>query len=87
MNDTLSGRKISITGIVQGVGFRPFVYTIAASHHISGRVWNTSEGVEIEAFGNDVDLEQFCRNLQSQPPILARIDQFFIQTIPYHKET
>ena len=45
------GRKIQIKGIVQGVGFRPFVYSLAISNNITGWVRNSSNGVEIEIDG------------------------------------
>ena len=44
---------INISGIVQGVGFRPFIFNLAKKHHISGWIKNTSSGVKIEAEGID----------------------------------
>ena len=85
MSSSLDGRKISISGIVQGVGFRPFVYTLAARHHLSGRVWNNSTGVVIEAFGVFEDLARFCDDLRSEAPILSRIDHFEAASIDYQE--
>jgi hydrogenase maturation protein HypF len=75
MNDVLAGLKISVSGIVQGVGFRPFVFTTATRLSLSGSVWNTSKGVEIELFGLQTNLDQFLTDLTGHPPVLARIDQ------------
>lgn len=80
MNDMLSGLKISVSGIVQGVGFRPFVYGTATRFNLSGSVWNTSKGVEIELFGLQANLDQFLTELTARPPVLARIDQ--IESFP-----
>ena len=42
---SLARKKLTVTGLVQGVGFRPFVYRLARSHHLAGWVRNTSRGV------------------------------------------
>ena len=70
----LHGRTIHITGIVQGVGFRPFVYGLAQRHGLTGWVRNSSAGVEMELNGATAVLDQFVRDLQSQHPPLAQID-------------
>lgn len=85
MNSNLAGLKINISGIVQGVGFRPFIYTTALKYRLSGRVWNNSNGVEIEVFGATVDLDHFTGEISSNPPILSRIDQIKSSTIPYQE--
>ena len=53
--------RISITGIVQGVGFRPFVYNLARRHNLSGWVANDASGVIIEAEGTDARGRAFER--------------------------
>ncbi|MEW5833322.1 MAG: carbamoyltransferase HypF [Campylobacterota bacterium] len=63
---------ITLRGIVQGVGFRPFVYRIAKRYGIRGYVTNTPEGVLIDAEGRS--LEAFLHTLQNDLPPLARID-------------
>lgn len=83
MNLNLAGLKLNITGIVQGVGFRPFVYTLALKYQLTGRVWNNSNGVEIEVFGLAIDIEQFLQELQQQPPVLSRIDKLESVSIPF----
>jgi len=67
-------RFLRVKGIVQGVGFRPFVYTLATSLGLNGSVRNTSQGVEILVEGQVVVVDLFINMLQSQPPPLARID-------------
>jgi hydrogenase maturation protein HypF len=73
------GARIQITGIVQGVGFRPFVYSLATRLSITGWVRNTSAGVEIEVDGTPEALDTFVHALREEAPPLARIDEFHIQ--------
>ncbi len=75
MND-LAGTRIHITGIVQGVGFRPFVYGLARRFELTGWVRNTSAGVDIEVDGRPPTLQAFIHALQTETPPLARIDHF-----------
>ncbi|MFQ5420820.1 MAG: carbamoyltransferase HypF, partial [Anaerolineae bacterium] len=72
----LAGTRIHITGIVQGVGFRPFVYGLAQRYELTGWVRNTSAGVDIEADGRPPQIEAFIHALQTEAPPLARIDRF-----------
>jgi hydrogenase maturation protein HypF len=67
--------RISIRGVVQGVGFRPFVYQLATKHHLTGWVCNTSEDVKIEVEGSRQSLGQFLAELESDTPPLARIER------------
>ena len=71
-----------ITGIVQGVGFRPTVYLLAHEHNLSGWVTNTTKGVEIEIHGADEDCAAFIQNLKTKPPALAKIDSFTVYPAP-----
>lgn len=77
-------RRLSLTvkGIVQGVGFRPFVYSLAHALNLSGWVKNAASGVFIEVEGPEADLEQFCRFLTEQAPPLARIDSVSQAELP-----
>lgn len=70
----MASKRIEITGMVQGVGFRPFVYQLAQEHRLVGWVCNTSAGVEIEAEGKEGALEQFLVDLRVKAPPLARIE-------------
>jgi len=65
---------ISVRGVVQGVGFRPFVYQMAIKHDLSGWVYNTSENVEIEVEGSEEDVGQFLLDLREQAPPLSHIE-------------
>jgi hydrogenase maturation protein HypF len=65
-------RRFRIQGVVQGVGFRPFVHQLAARFHLGGHVFNSSAGVVIEAEG--AELDGFERALREELPPLARID-------------
>jgi hydrogenase maturation protein HypF len=71
----LRGARVHVTGVVQGVGFRPFVYGLAGRLGLAGWVCNTSAGVDIEVDGNLDALEAFKRALEQEAPPLARIDR------------
>jgi hydrogenase maturation protein HypF len=82
MNDSLACRKIHITGIVQGVGFRPFIYNLARRHGLRGWVLNSSAGVDIEAEGTPSALDAFVLALQAEKPPLAVIDSLSVGETP-----
>ncbi len=65
--------RVQIKGIVQGVGFRPFVHGLAEKYGLNGWVVNDSRGVEIEVEGERADLENFIREVKQNPPPLAQI--------------
>ncbi len=66
--------EILVRGIVQGVGFRPFVYSQASRRDLRGRVRNNTNGVLIEVEGKHGDIEQFVSDLKSNPPPLSAIE-------------
>ena len=66
-------KQISVRGVVQGVGFRPFVYRLAHDHGLTGWVLNHSGGVDIEVEGPPPALDAFVRDLTALAPPLARI--------------
>ena len=68
------GARLDITGIVQGVGFRPFVFSLADRLDLTGWVRNTSAGVEIEVDGPPEMLQAFARAIREDAPPLAHID-------------
>jgi hydrogenase maturation protein HypF len=68
-------RVLHVTGVVQGVGFRPFVHRLAQRHGLAGAVRNASGQVEIEIEGERAELEAFQRELINEAPPLARIDR------------
>jgi hydrogenase maturation protein HypF len=71
---TRERRAITVRGIVQGVGFRPYVYALARGHGLSGTVRNDAEGVRIEVEGAPENLERFVRALEEDPPSLAMVE-------------
>jgi hydrogenase maturation protein HypF len=66
-------KHIEVRGIVQGVGFRPFVYKLAQSLGLTGYVFNSSAGVTIEIEGSAAELDAFLDTLRNRPPQLADI--------------
>jgi hydrogenase maturation protein HypF len=79
--ETVELARISVRGIVQGVGFRPFVFQLAAKYSLKGWVCNTSEDVKIEVQGDSHDLEHFVSELQHNAPPLAHIENI---SVTYH---
>jgi hydrogenase maturation protein HypF len=71
-------KHIQVRGIVQGVGFRPFVYKLANSLGLTGFVFNSSSGVTIEVEGDGLALEEFFKTLKDNPPALAEITQITV---------
>ncbi|NIM93199.1 MAG: carbamoyltransferase HypF [Anaerolineales bacterium] len=78
----LQGVRIHITGVVQGVGFRPFVYSLAKELALTGWVRNTSAGVDIELDGPPEVIEDFISALRTDAPPLARIDSIQSDVMP-----
>ena len=68
-----AARFVRVKGVVQGVGFRPFVYRLAQAHGISGWVRNSGDGVEIHAEGEEAALDAFVRDLAAEPPPASRV--------------
>jgi len=68
-----SACSIQVRGVVQGVGFRPFVYRLARSNTLAGWVLNGEEGVEIYLEGAESGLRAFVQDLKTQPPPAASI--------------
>ena len=66
---------IKIHGIVQGVGFRPFMHRLVREHGLAGSIRNTSSGVELELEGERDALERFVRELPERAPKLALIER------------
>ena len=68
--------RLSVRGVVQGVGFRPFVYSLAQRHALTGWVRNTSAGVEILVEGAAADVEAFIEALPREAPPRSHIAAF-----------
>ncbi|MFI6043755.1 carbamoyltransferase HypF [Nocardia sp. NPDC051321] len=77
-----SRRRVVVRGVVQGVGFRPFVYTTAAELALSGRVSNDSSGVIVEIEGAPAALDEFVRRVGASPPPLAVVESIEQADIP-----
>ncbi len=74
-----SACSIRVRGVVQGVGFRPFVYRLAQANTLFGWVLNDEQGVEIHLEGTEQSLQNFVRDLKSQPPSAAAISEIKIE--------
>jgi hydrogenase maturation protein HypF len=79
---TRDALEISITGVVQGVGFRPFVHRLAIRHGLNGWVRNEAGEVRIVAEGPARPLEAFVRSIEAEAPPLARIDRLSAVPVP-----
>src|SRR3989339_1055448 len=82
ISETLARTRLKVTGVVQGVGFRPFVYRLARRHRLAGWVCNTSQCVEIEIEGPPASLARFIHQLEQEAPALARIDTVVSRAAP-----
>ncbi|MFA5864618.1 MAG: carbamoyltransferase HypF [Phycisphaerae bacterium] len=78
MKDTMIRRRLEVTGQVQGVGFRPFVFNLGRRVGLGGFVTNTPGGALIEIEGAMEKVDGFIRQLHDELPPLAKIDQFTI---------
>ncbi|MDO8733949.1 MAG: carbamoyltransferase HypF, partial [Elusimicrobiota bacterium] len=74
--------KITVSGRVQGVGFRPTVYRYALSEKLAGFVSNTAEGVFIEVEGAEKNIKNFLRKMKLHPPRQSRIAKISVKKIP-----
>lgn len=75
-------RRLTINGIVQGVGFRPFIYALAKDVGLVGSVCNTSDGVKVELQGSTLQHEQFNKRLHGEAPPLSTIISVKSEEIP-----
>ena len=78
-------KHIHVTGVVQGVGFRPFVYGLANRLDLRGWVCNTSAGVEIQVEGEEANVKLCIEALSPEAPPLARIDEVSAQDVSLEK--
>jgi len=74
--------RIRVKGIVQGVGFRPFIHNLAKRHGLKGFCLNDSEGVLIEVEGQDSDIETFIMGIKESPPPLSKVDEVSVEKLP-----
>lgn len=74
---------VQVKGLVQGVGFRPFVYRTARQYHLSGWVVNRTDGVTIRVEGNASQMAGFIEDLRNKAPVVAQVDEMVIdQELP-----
>jgi len=81
--ETGSRVLVKVRGIVQGVGFRPFIYQLAGRFGLNGWVRNQSDGVEIEVAGPAGSVRNFIGSISSEHPPLARIVKVETTELPY----
>jgi len=74
-------RGVVVRGVVQGVGFRPFIYRLALEEGLAGFVGNDTDGVNIEIEGQKERVESFLDRLQSEAPPLSRIDSVTVREL------
>jgi hydrogenase maturation protein HypF len=79
---TVQARRIRVTGIVQGVGFRPFVWRLAHERQLSGWVRNDAQGVEMVVQGKSALLDDLVQRLRTDAPPLARVDAVEVHAEP-----
>jgi hydrogenase maturation protein HypF len=77
----MARRRIVVRGIVQGVGFRPFVHRLAARCQIAGFVLNDGVGVLIEAEGDEASLARFVSAITAEAPVIARVDSVELEPV------
>jgi hydrogenase maturation protein HypF len=81
----IQATRLTVTGLVQGVGFRPFVFHLAEAHALAGWVRNTTRGVEIAVEGAAPALEAFVHDLQHDAPPLACLASLTVEpAVPEH---
>ena len=78
---TVERRRFRARGVVQGVGFRPFVHRLAHARGLAGFVLNDGEGVVIEAEGAPAALDAFAADLVEAAPALARVDSLVVERL------
>ncbi|MFF3200874.1 carbamoyltransferase HypF [Streptomyces sp. NPDC002962] len=75
-------RRVTVRGVVQGVGFRPYLYGLATELALAGHVTNTPEGVVVEVEGAASAVARFCDRIAVQAPPLARVESVHHREMP-----
>jgi len=78
---------IRVRGVVQGVGFRPFVYRLALEQKLAGNIGNDTDGVTIELEGTGEAIAAFLERLRAEAPPMARIDGVDVEEMPPRGDT
>jgi hydrogenase maturation protein HypF len=82
MKNDFIARSFTVNGIVQGIGFRPFVYRLALHYGLKGEISNTTTGVSLHVEGLEGDIESFSRDLNEKRPPLAYITEILSRSVP-----
>ncbi|MCX4825560.1 carbamoyltransferase HypF [Streptomyces sp. NBC_01142] len=80
--DANQRRRVTVRGVVQGVGFRPFLYTLATGLDLAGHVTNTGDGVVAEVEGAPTAVARFCERIATEAPPLAWVESVDQQEVP-----
>jgi hydrogenase maturation protein HypF len=75
--------SIRVRGVVQGVGFRPFVYRLAQANRLTGWVLNGEQGVEIHLEGTEDNLAAFVQEIRTKPPAAAQVAEIEVESACY----
>lgn len=75
----LTAVKIAVSGRVQGVGFRPFVFQLADKYQLKGTVQNNMDGVKIHLEGDSEAIQLFLSDLKKKAPRLSKINEILVQ--------
>ncbi|MCX4510954.1 carbamoyltransferase HypF [Streptomyces sp. NBC_01619] len=82
VDPTVRRRRVTVRGVVQGVGFRPFLYALATELELTGHVTNTGEGVVAEVEGTPLAVARFCARIAEEAPPLALVESVHDQEVP-----
>jgi hydrogenase maturation protein HypF len=82
MKEDFIARSFTVNGIVQGIGFRPFVYRLAHHYSLKGEIFNTTTGVSLHVEGLEGDIDAFSRELNEKRPPLAYITEISSKSVP-----
>src|SRR5579884_3299062 len=80
-------RRIEVSGVVQGVGFRPYIYRLATDRSLAGKILNTSAGVTIEIEGAALAVHDFINRLPCEAPPLAHITSLTVEDVPFRGDS
>ncbi|MET9077232.1 carbamoyltransferase HypF [Streptomyces sp. NPDC004232] len=87
MTTARARRHVTVRGVVQGVGFRPFVHALAAEHGLTGWVANDAGGVDTEVEGPVAAVEAFCEEIGTRAPPLAVVESVEHHAVPLDHDT
>ena len=82
MKNSIKAKRLEISGVVQGVGFRPFLFQLACQYGFAGRVLNTPQGVSLVIEGREDDMVSLCSDIYEKKPPLACVENIKSENIP-----